>query len=31
MAEIADAADFLLRNTGIDAHDLHVDGGLPAT
>ncbi|MFI1030406.1 SDR family oxidoreductase [Streptomyces sp. NPDC020951] len=31
MAEIADATDFLLRNTGINAHDLHIDGGLLAT
>ncbi|MEV4172558.1 SDR family oxidoreductase [Nonomuraea sp. NPDC049709] len=31
MAEIADATDFLLRNTGINAHDLHMDGGLLAT
>lgn len=31
MAEVADATDFLLRNTGINAHDLHIDGGLLAT
>ena len=31
MAEIADATDFLLRNTGINAHDLYIDGGLLAT
>ncbi|MEV6598444.1 SDR family oxidoreductase [Actinoplanes sp. NPDC051346] len=31
MAEIADATDFLLRNTGINAHDLYVDGGLLVT
>jgi NAD(P)-dependent dehydrogenase (short-subunit alcohol dehydrogenase family) len=31
MAEIADATDFLLRNTGINAHDLYMDGGLLAT
>ena len=31
MAEIADATDFLLRNTGINAHDLHIDGGLLVT
>ncbi len=31
MAEIADATDFLLRNTGINAHDLHMDGGLLVT
>ncbi|MDQ0808399.1 NAD(P)-dependent dehydrogenase (short-subunit alcohol dehydrogenase family) [Streptomyces sp. B3I7] len=31
MAEIADATEFLLRNTGINAHDLHMDGGLLAT
>ena len=28
MAEVADATDFLLRNTGMNAHDLHVDGGI---
>jgi NAD(P)-dependent dehydrogenase (short-subunit alcohol dehydrogenase family) len=28
MAEVADAADFLLSNTGMNAHDLHIDGGL---
>ncbi|MFF8867528.1 SDR family oxidoreductase [Streptomyces sp. NPDC015139] len=31
MAEIADATHFLLRNTGVNAHDLHMDGGLLAT
>jgi NAD(P)-dependent dehydrogenase (short-subunit alcohol dehydrogenase family) len=31
MSEIADATDFLLRNTGINAHDLYMDGGLLAT
>ncbi|MFC4469550.1 SDR family oxidoreductase [Streptomyces xiangluensis] len=31
MAEIADATAFLLRNTGINAHDLYIDGGLLAT
>jgi NAD(P)-dependent dehydrogenase (short-subunit alcohol dehydrogenase family) len=31
MAEIADATDFLLRNTGMNAHDLYIDGGLMAT
>ncbi|MFC8797945.1 SDR family oxidoreductase [Promicromonospora sp. NPDC057138] len=31
MAEIADATDFLLSNTGINAHDLHMDGGLLVT
>jgi NAD(P)-dependent dehydrogenase (short-subunit alcohol dehydrogenase family) len=31
MAEIADATEFLLRNTGINAHDLHMDGGLLVT
>ncbi|MDQ1033129.1 NAD(P)-dependent dehydrogenase (short-subunit alcohol dehydrogenase family) [Streptomyces umbrinus] len=31
MAEIADATDFLLPNTGINAHDLYMDGGLLAT
>jgi NAD(P)-dependent dehydrogenase (short-subunit alcohol dehydrogenase family) len=28
MEEVADATDFLLRNTGMNAHDLHIDGGL---
>jgi NAD(P)-dependent dehydrogenase (short-subunit alcohol dehydrogenase family) len=28
MAEVADAAEFLLRNTGMNAHDLHIDGGV---
>ncbi|MFE7169355.1 SDR family oxidoreductase [Streptomyces sp. NPDC057616] len=31
MAEIADATAFLLHNTGVNAHDLHMDGGLLAT
>ena len=31
MAEIVDATDFLLRNTGMNGHDLHVDGGLLLT
>jgi len=31
MAEIADATAFLLGNTGINAHDLYIDGGLLAT
>jgi NAD(P)-dependent dehydrogenase (short-subunit alcohol dehydrogenase family) len=31
MAEIADATDFLLRNGGINAQDLHVDGGVQVT
>lgn len=31
MAEIVDATDFLLRNNGINAHDLYVDGGLLTT
>jgi NAD(P)-dependent dehydrogenase (short-subunit alcohol dehydrogenase family) len=31
MAEIADATDFLLRTTGVNAHDLYIDGGLLAT
>jgi NAD(P)-dependent dehydrogenase (short-subunit alcohol dehydrogenase family) len=31
MEEIADATDFLLRNTGINAQNLHVDGGVLAT
>ena len=29
--EIADAVEFLLRNTGINAQNLHVDGGITAT
>jgi hypothetical protein len=31
MADIADATDLLLRNTGINAHDQHIDGGLSVT
>lgn len=31
MDEIADATEFLLRNSGINAHDLFVDGGLLVT
>ena len=31
MDEIADATDFLLRNQGVNAHDLVVEGGLLAT
>ncbi|MGY6021907.1 SDR family oxidoreductase [Streptomyces spinosirectus] len=31
MAEIADATEFLLRNTAVNAHDLNIDGGLLAT
>lgn len=31
MAEIADATDFLLTNTGVNGIDLYVDGGLLAT
>ncbi|HZX37248.1 MAG TPA: hypothetical protein VFF37_02730 [Streptomyces sp.] len=31
MEEIADATDFLLRNTGMNAHDLHVDGDILIT
>ncbi|EXG82779.1 SDR family oxidoreductase [Cryptosporangium arvum] len=31
MAEIADATEFLLRNTGMNAHDLYVDGGILVT
>jgi NAD(P)-dependent dehydrogenase (short-subunit alcohol dehydrogenase family) len=31
MAEIADATDFLLRNGGINAQDLYVDGGVQVT
>jgi NAD(P)-dependent dehydrogenase (short-subunit alcohol dehydrogenase family) len=28
MREVADATDFLLRNTGMNAHDLYIDGGI---
>lgn len=31
MDEIADATEFLLRNSGVNAHDLFVDGGLLVT
>ncbi|MFC8043015.1 SDR family NAD(P)-dependent oxidoreductase [Nocardia sp. NPDC057353] len=31
MAEVVDATDFLLRNTGMNGHDLHIDGGLLLT
>jgi NAD(P)-dependent dehydrogenase (short-subunit alcohol dehydrogenase family) len=31
MAEVADATDFLLRNTGVNAIDLYVDGGMRVT
>jgi NAD(P)-dependent dehydrogenase (short-subunit alcohol dehydrogenase family) len=31
MAEIVDATDFLLRNTAMNGHDLHVDGGMLLT
>jgi NAD(P)-dependent dehydrogenase (short-subunit alcohol dehydrogenase family) len=31
MDEVADATEFLLRNTGINAQDLHVDGGVLVT
>lgn len=31
MDEVADATEFLLRNSGVNAHDLFVDGGLLAT
>jgi NAD(P)-dependent dehydrogenase (short-subunit alcohol dehydrogenase family) len=31
MAEIADATEFLLRNGGMNAQDLHVDGGVQVT
>lgn len=31
MDEVADATDFLLRNTGINAQNLYIDGGLLAT
>jgi len=31
MDEVADATEFLLRNTGINGHDLAVDGGVLLT
>jgi NAD(P)-dependent dehydrogenase (short-subunit alcohol dehydrogenase family) len=31
MDEIADATEFLLRNAGVNGHDLFVDGGLLVT
>lgn len=31
MDEVADATEFLLRNSGVNAHDLFVDGGLVVT
>lgn len=31
MAEVADATEFLMRNTGINAQDLFVDGGVLVT
>ena len=31
MAEIVDATDFLLTNTGVSAIDLVIDGGMRAT
>jgi NAD(P)-dependent dehydrogenase (short-subunit alcohol dehydrogenase family) len=31
MAEIAHATEFLLANTGMNAHDLYIDGGVMAT
>lgn len=31
VVELAGATDFLLRNSGINAHDLHVDGGMLIT
>jgi NAD(P)-dependent dehydrogenase (short-subunit alcohol dehydrogenase family) len=31
MQEIAEATEFLLRNSGVNAHDLFVDGGLLVT
>jgi len=31
MDEVVDATDFLLRNTGVNAHDLFIEGGLLAT
>lgn len=30
MAEGAEAAEFLVRNKGLNAHGLYVDGGLSA-
>ncbi|WP_234377219.1 SDR family oxidoreductase [Streptomyces sp. TP-A0356] len=31
MAEVADATDFLLQNSGVNAQDLFVDGGVRVT
>ena len=31
MDEVADATEFLLRNSGVNAHDLFVDGGILVT
>jgi len=31
MAEVADATEFLLRNTGVNAQDLVIDGGVLVT
>ncbi len=31
MDEVAEATEFLLRNTGVNAQDLHVDGGVLVT
>lgn len=31
MAEVAHATEFLLENSGVNAHDLHVDGGVLVT
>jgi len=31
MDEVADATEFLLRNSGVNAHDLIVEGGLLVT
>jgi NAD(P)-dependent dehydrogenase (short-subunit alcohol dehydrogenase family) len=31
MDEVADAVEFLLRNSGINAQDLVIDGGLQVT
>jgi hypothetical protein len=31
MDEVADATEFLLQNSGVNAHDLFVDGGILVT
>jgi hypothetical protein len=31
MADVADATEFLLRNPGVNGHDLALDGGMIIT